>query len=352
VPGRRRAGAVVIQTAYMGEVVLTTSLLALLAERYGAVDVVTTPASAPLLEPHPAVRAVIRYDKRGADAGWRGVRRVAAQLRARRYAAAYLPHRSWRSASLALAARVPRRIGFAESPAASLYTRKVPRPGVGHESARLAALAAERLEGAAAPDAPPPALGLTRVDRLEAERWLAAHGVEEEYVALAPGSIWGAKRWPHFPALAAAIGGAAVVIGGGSDTALGDAVRAAAPARVRNAAGDVGPRVSAALIERARALVTNEAAPLHLATAVGTPVVALFGPTVPGYGFGPLGAHDVTLGLDELLCRPCAPSGHQATCPLGHHRCLAELGVDTVAAALATVVAGVPRGREGAACST
>jgi heptosyltransferase-2 len=338
----------VIQAAYMGDVVLTTSLLAVLATRHGPVDVVTTPSSAPLLEPHPAVRAVIRYDKRGADAGWRGVRRIAAQLRARRYAAAYLPHRSWRSASLAFAARVPDRVGFAESPAATFYTRKVTRPMLGHESARIAALA-----GADGDAAAPPTLGLNQVDRLEAERWLAAHRVAGDYVAMAPGSIWGAKRWPHFPALAAALDQPVVVIGGGSDAALGDAVTAAAPDRVRSAAGAVGPRVSAALIEQAEALVTNEAAALHLATAVGTPVVALFGPTVPSYGFGPIGPLDVTLGLDELLCRPCAPSGHQAVCPLDHHRCLDGLSVATVADALESVVRRArERRREGAACST
>ncbi len=342
-----------IQAAYMGDVVLTTSLLAVLAERHGPVDVVTTPSSAPLLEPHPAVRAVIRYDKRGADAGWRGVRRVAAQLRARRYAAAYLPHRSWRAASLAFAARVPERVGFSDSPAATLYTRKVTRPMLGHESARIAALAGVEGDGPAPPAAPPPILGLNKVDRLEAERWLTAHGVTGPYVGIAPGSIWGAKRWPHFPALAAALDRTVVVIGGGSDAALGDAVTAAAPDRVRSAAGGVGPRVSAALIERAEALVTNEAAALHLATAVGTPVVALFGPTVPGYGFGPIGPLDLTLGVDELLCRPCAPSGHQAVCPLDHHRCLEGLSVTTVADALESVVARArERRREGATCST
>jgi heptosyltransferase-2 len=351
--GRRRSGAVVIQAAYMGDVVLTTSLLAVLAGRHGPVDVVTTPSSAPLLEPHPAVRAVIRYDKRGADAGWRGVRRIAAELRARRYAAAYLPHRSWRSASLAFAARVPERVGFSDSPAATFYTRKVTRPMLGHESARIAALAAADGAAPAAPPAPPPTLGVNRVDRLDAERWLAAHGVAGGYVAMAPGSIWGAKRWPHFPALASALDRPIVVIGGGSDVALGDTVTAAAPDRARSAAGVVGPRVSAALIERAEAVVTNEAAALHLATAVGTPVVALFGPTVPGYGFGPIGPLDVTLGLDELLCRPCAPSGHQAVCPLDHHRCLDGLSVATVVDALESVVRRARERRsEGAACST
>ncbi|MGH7529753.1 MAG: ADP-heptose--LPS heptosyltransferase, partial [Gemmatimonadales bacterium] len=67
----------VIQTAFLGDVVLTTPLLAAMAARGGPGFVVTSPAAAPLLETHPAVRRVIPYDKRGADRGWRGLRALA-----------------------------------------------------------------------------------------------------------------------------------------------------------------------------------------------------------------------------------------------------------------------------------
>ncbi len=330
-PGRR--GAVVIQTAYMGDVVLTTPLLTVLAERHGPVDVVTTPVSAALLDTHPAVRTVIRYDKRGADRGWSGLRRVAGDIRARGHAVAYLPHRSWRSATLVFLARVPERVGFADSPAASLYTRKVPRPGWGHETSRLMALAGRPA------DAPPVpvTLGLTAEDEAEADRWLAERGVRPPFVTVAPGSIWGTKRWPFYAELAAALDLPVVAIGGPTDRALGDAIEAAAPGRAFSACGHVGPRTSAALIARSAALVTNDSAPLHLASAVGTPQVAIFGPTVPSFGFGPLGPGDVTLGEDELLCRPCSPHG-PAACPLDHHRCMRDLGVARVHAALTTLL--------------
>ncbi|MGH7537990.1 MAG: glycosyltransferase family 9 protein, partial [Gemmatimonadales bacterium] len=104
--------SLVVQTAFLGDVVLTTPLLAALAQRHGPLDVVTTPAAAPLLETHPAVRRVIPYDKRGADRGWDGLRRLARSLRAEGYAVAYLPHRSLRSAALAWLARIPRRVGY------------------------------------------------------------------------------------------------------------------------------------------------------------------------------------------------------------------------------------------------
>jgi heptosyltransferase-2 len=83
------------------------------------------------------------------------------------------------------------------------------------------------------------------------------------------------------------------------------------------------------LLERARLLVTNDSAPLHLASAVGTPVVAVFGPTVPAFGFGPRGAHDAIVEHPALACRPCSSHGPQ-TCPLGHHRCMRELSVQSV----------------------
>jgi heptosyltransferase-2 len=333
-PGRGGAGAhggaggtLVIQTAFLGDVVLTTPLLSVLAGRDGPVDVVTTPAAAPLLEGHPAVRRVIRYDKRGADAGLAGLWRLGAALRRNGYRRAVLPHRSWRSAALALLADVPERVGFAGAAPALSYTLRVPRAREGHEVERLLALAG--------PDVLPAlqvALGLTPADRAAADAWLSARGIEPGFVALAPGSIWGTKRWPYYPELAAALGRPVVVLGSRDDAELAAAVVAAAPGRAHSAAGELDLRTAAALLGRASVLVTNDSAPLHLATAAGTPVVALFGPTVPAQGFGPRGAADRTLGV-TLGCRPCSAHGPQV-CPLVHHRCMRDLPVEQVARAV------------------
>jgi heptosyltransferase-2 len=306
-------------------------LLTVLARRHGPVDVVTTPSAAPLLEGHPAVREVIRYDKKGRDAGLSGVRRLGAALRARRYARAYLPHRSWRSAALALLARVPERTGFADSPAAITYTTRVTRVGTGHEVERLLALAGRR-EG----NVPAASIAIDTEDEAAADRWLAERGIPAGFTAMAPGSIWGTKRWPYYPAIAASVEGPIVVIGGPEDAALADGIVAAAPGRAWSAAGALSLRGSAALIRRARVLVTNDSAPLHLATAVGTPVVAIFGPTVPEQGFGPRDERSLTLGHVGLRCRPCSAHG-PAVCPLGHHRCMRELAVETVTDAVAMV---------------
>ncbi len=320
------SATLVIQTAFLGDVVLTTPLVSAIAARHGPVDVVTTPIAAPLLETHPAVRKVIAYDKRGSDRGWAGLRKLAQGLKTEQYQRAYLPHRSLRTAALGMLARIPSRIGFS-GPWSFLYTETRPKPPLGHESDRLLALADE------APGAYPPHLRPTTAD----ER-AAAAVVTGEFVALAPGSIWGSKRWPYYGELARKLADyvPVVVVGGQDDVALGEAiVRAVGPTgeRAVNACGKLTLRQSAALIGRASALVTNDSAPLHLATAMGTPVVALFGPTVTAFGFGPLHAGDVALGVDELHCRPCSPHG-PPQCPLGHHRCMRELTVEAVIAAI------------------
>jgi len=318
----------VIQTAFLGDVILTTPLLAALAAVHGPVDVVTTPAAAALLVTHPAVGTVIRYDKRGVDGGLRGVWRLARRLRKRGYARAYLPHRSWRSAALARLAGIGERVGFADSPAAGTYTRRVYRPANAHEVERLLALA----EGAGG--TPPVRIDPTPDDRAAADAWLRAHGLGNGFVAVAPGSIWGTKRWPGYAELAARLEGPIVVVGGREDADLARGIVQAAAGRTHSAAGELGLRASAALIARAAVLVTNDSAPLHLATAVGTPIVAVFGPTVPGFGFGPRGPHDQVVEHASLPCRPCSAHGPRV-CPLGHHRCMMELSVDTVAAAVA-----------------
>jgi heptosyltransferase-2 len=89
-------------------------------------------------------------------------------------------------------------------------------------------------------------------------------------------------------------------------------------------------------------LVTNDSAPLHLAQAVETPTVAIFGSTVPAFGFGPRGPRDRVVEIAGLACRPCSAHG-PPTCPLGHHRCMREIAVDRVLAAIEETGTLTPR---------
>ncbi|HVH67018.1 MAG TPA: lipopolysaccharide heptosyltransferase II [Gemmatimonadales bacterium] len=326
--------SLVVQTAFLGDVVLTTPLLEALAARHGPVDVVTTPAAAPLVETHPAVRRVIAYDKRGKDRGLSGLARLVRKLRAERYEAAYLPHRSLRSAALAWLARIPTRVGFGDG-WPLLYTEVQQRPRNSHEIDRLLALAPER-----APTVAPrrPTLVASGADRAATDAFLGKHAIEAPFVALAPGSIWGSKRWPYYEELAQRLAerAAIVTVGGSEDAPLGEAIVKAVREggesggrKVANACGALTLRQAADVIGRAALLVTNDSAPLHFAQAGGTPTVAIFGPTVPAFGFGPRGPRDRVVELDGLLCRPCSAHG-PPSCPLVHHRCMRALTVDAV----------------------
>ena len=335
--------SLVIQTAFLGDVVLTTPLLEVLATRHGPVDIVTTPAAASLVETHPAVRRVIPYDKRGADRGLTGLVRMARTLRAGRYDVAYLPHRSLRSAALAWLAGIHKRVGF-EDGWRALYTEQRGRPKQGHEIDRLLALGGIETASRARPS-----VRITTADRAATEDVLRAQGIHEPFVALAPGSIWGSKRWPYYRELATRLAERAsiVTVGGPEDAVLGEQVVKAVEDgggrwRSVNTCGKLSLRQSAELIRRAAVLVTNDSAPLHLAQAVETPTVAIFGSTIPAFGFGPRGPRDVVVELAGLSCRPCSAHGPPA-CPLGHHRCMRDIPVERVLAAIdATGALGTP----------
>lgn len=108
-------------------------------------------------------------------------------------------------------------------------------------------------------------------------------------------------------------------------------------------AGKIGLGDLAALLARARALVVNDSGPGHVASAVGTPVVAVFGPTVPAFGYTPWGERNTIVEHPALTCRPCDSHGPQV-CPLRHHRCMTEIPAERVIAALAGVLGLTPSG--------
>jgi heptosyltransferase-2 len=162
----------------------------------------------------------------------------------------------------------------------------------------------------------------------------------ESFVALAPGSAWGTKRWPYYVELAKRLVDEfnIAIVGSKADGAIAEQIVAAVPSdRVMNTVGTLPLLASAELISRAQAIVTNDSAPQHLASAMGTPTLTIFGPTVPAFGFGPLAERRAVAGLDGLSCRPCDRHGPQR-CPLGHWRCMRELGPDYVATILTEVL--------------
>lgn len=191
------------------------------------------------------------------------------------------------------------------------------------------------------PDGQPAEFFTTREAEREADAFLSEHrlGEQRTLLAFAPGAAHFTKRWPRdrWEALVRRIRSTAdvVILGGPADRELAQSIAAAGEGTAVNAAGRFSLTGTAALLKRSRALVSCDTGVLHLATAVGTPVVGLYGPTVEQFGFFPYHARATVLQRD-LRCRPCSSHGGPV-CPLGHHRCLTEILPEDVAAAVTTL---------------
>jgi len=352
--------SLVVQTSFIGDVILTTPLIARLAER-GPVDVVTTPIGATLLRNNPAIRSIIPYDKRRADRGLRGFLRIAYHARplvARRETGkgqpravhgqdreprrAYLAQGSVRSALLALTAGYHQRVGFDTSTAHALYTERVEYRDDWHHARRLLSLADWTLAEGADKAAIRPRLYPGAADVADVDRLL--DGRARPFIVLAPGSVWATKRWPYFDSLAELMAPdlELAVIGSTDDATLGQQIVSRVrsrwgAARVIDAVGKLSLLGSAELIGRAAAIVTNDSSPQHMASAMGTPTVTVFGPTVPTFGFGPLAPHSQVVGRDGLECRPCDRHGPRK-CPLGHWKCMRDVTPNEVYDIVKTIV--------------
>ncbi len=332
---------VVVQTAFVGDVILSLPLFQLLHERFpeSALAAVTIPAAGELFAGHPAVGRVFAYDKRGADSGPAGLLRMAARLRAGSYDAAIIPHRSLRSALLCRLAGIPVRIGFDISAGALLLTHRVRYDVTIHEIGRNLSLAAPL-------GVPPGRLRFPRLypsasDRLAVDAFVRTSFGKDAVqnappcIAVAPGSVWNTKRWPEsaFALLIRLLldeGLHVVLVGGAGDRDL--CARLAASAsdpRVADGSGRFSLLESADLIGRCRAIVSNDSAPVHLASAMGIPVVAIFGPTLPSFGFAPAGPRDRIVETAGLRCRPCSVHGGKK-CPTGTFDCMKEISAPRV----------------------
>jgi len=179
------------------------------------------------------------------------------------------------------------------------------------------------------PDGGPPELTISAESEAEALAWLARSGLRPDrpIVSLAPGAAHPTKRWPldHWHQLMTelvASGVGVALVGGPADETMANSL--SDRPGVASSAGQLGLQASAALLRRSAVAVSGDTGVMHLATAVGTPAVALFGPTVKAFGFAPYSERSAVLELD-LGCRPCSAHGGQR-CPLGHHRCMVDIG--------------------------
>ena len=157
---------------------------------------------------------------------------------------------------------------------------------------------------------------------------------------LAPGArhytkMWQAESWAAFMQDAYDNGFPfQVLIGSGEDVDIAEKIQSQIDFPLLMAAGKTNLSQLIALIARGRALVTNDSGPMHIAGAVDVPVVAIFGSTVPEFGFAPFRALSEVVQISyDLSCRPCHPHGRKS-CPRGHFRCMSEIEPASVMAAL------------------
>ena len=323
-----------VRFSAIGDILLLTPLVRALRRKYpdARLTVVTRAGFAPLLERNPRISEVIGWDPLTsmADLGRR--------LRGLEFTHRLDLHDSVRS----------RMLRWHTGGAWTTYPK--------HRLARAALIhthrdlyrdrrpVAERYFDAAGalevtPDGGSLEMFLSRTDLEAAEGFLAARGLarSRQLIAVAPGAAHFTKRWPthHWIALVRRLveaGNDVIVLGGPQDLAIGEAVAAAGGEFAASAAGAFDLPGSAALLKRTRALVSGDTGLMHLAAAVETPVIALFGPTVEQFGFFPYRAKSAVLQR-ELSCRPCSTHGGPR-CPLKHHRCLQDLQPGDVLEAL------------------
>lgn len=323
----------VVGPAWVGDMVIAQSLFRLLRDRDPActIDVVGPAWSVPLAARMPEVRRGIPLPLGHGDLGLPARRDLGRELRAERYDRAIVLPRSFKSALVPFFARVPRRTGFATEFRQLLLNDRRPldRERLDQTVKRFLALGLDA--GAALPyPVPQPAL---RVDPANAATLLARLGLgAAPAVAFMPGAAYGpAKQWPteHFVALAASLAAAGRevwVLGSAGEAALGEAIRAAAPARVFNLCGATTLPDTVDLLARSTAAVTNDSGLMHVAAAAGTHVVALYGSSSPS--FTPPLTDRRTIHYLGLDCSPC----FRRECPLGHLRCLRDILPSGVAA--------------------
>jgi len=158
-----------------------------------------------------------------------------------------------------------------------------------------------------------------RVDPGYAAATRKRFGIEGRYAVLCPGAEYGpAKRWPHFAALSERLGLPIVLLGSPKDAA------AAAGVGGNNLVGKTSLDEAMDIIAGAEVVVSNDSGLMHVAAALGRPLVALFGSSSPEKT-PPQSARSRVLWL-KIECSPC----YERECPLGHFRCMRELSVDMV----------------------
>lgn len=327
-----------IKPSALGDVVQTLPILAALRWRYPTAHLswVVNRSYADLLEGHPDCVDVIPFDRHARGRSWwRGVAQLARRLRSAEFDLVCDLQGLLRTGLMSAATRAARRVGLstAREGAGWFYTDVVDVPTLDMPAVERYWLLVAALGAAEAPKKF--RIGLSADDR----RWAAGelHSLARPLLALHPGAHWMTKRWPpeQFIALArraqAACGAGVVIVGGPDDVAVAERIAAALEGPTRCLAGRTSLKQLAALLADADVLVSGDSGPMHLAAAVGTPVVALFTCT------SPVRAAPYGEGHRVVATRVHCAASYLKRC--GSLACMSELSVARVWPALSAALA-------------
>ncbi len=322
------ARVLIVAPNWIGDTLLAQPLLARLQRRLPGVviDALAPSWTAPLLARMPEVAEVIEAPFEHGRLHLRQRWQMGRRLRARRYDEAIVLPNTFKAALVPFFADIPLRVGFVGESRYGLLNviHKLDERRVPLMAERYAQLAERPGEGAVRPLAKPhliveQANQVITMSRLGLDRRRPA-------VALCPGAEYGpAKRWPvrHFAELArtlAARGKAVWLIGSRNDKADGDAIAALSDGAAANLCGRTDLASALDLMAMSELVVSNDSGLMHLAAALGKPLIALYGSSSPEHT-PPLAQNARIVRLEGLSCSPC----YRRECPLGHFRCMNEL---------------------------
>ncbi|MDB5484168.1 MAG: rfaF [Tardiphaga sp.] len=324
----------IVPYMWIGDFVRGHSVVRVLKKRWPnrPIDILVSKLVAPLVDYMPGVRAGVVWNLPRGKITFGDQTGLAAEFRKRGYGTALVMPRTWKSALAPALAGIPERTGFVGEVRFGLLNdwrwgeKALPRM-----IDRKGALALPR--GAKPPaEWPMPQL---RVPPSEILQWRQANGLGDgKAVALGPGSVGPAKRWSYYPEAAlqlAAQGHDVWVIGGPGETELAAEILAAAGPRARDLTGN-DLRNGVIAMATAEIAIANDSGLMHIAAALGTPTMGIFGPTSP-YHWAPLNPLAATVLTKTVVpCQPC----HQPVCTMNNHACMRDIpATDLVAIATA-----------------
>ena len=318
----------IIHTAFIGDIVLSTALVSKVKEKYPDSNIyyLTTPLGKEILKNNPKIKEVIVYDKKGKDKGIAAFISFVRKIRKLKIDVCLTPHRYLRSSILSLLSGASIRVGYDIASLAFVYNKKIKYDKTKHEVEKLLSFIDDNTKRYKLEMYP------SEKDKIKIDTLLKKLSNNKKIILIAPGSKWFTKKWPeeYFRILIQNLvkrDDLLIVITGGKEE---KEIELNLDSKVLDLRGEITLLELAELTKRAVLVVSNDSAPIHITSAFpGTRIIGIFGPTVKEFGFFPWSKNSKVFEINGLYCRPCAIHGGNF-CPEKHFRCMREITPDLI----------------------